>query len=288
MYLNNKATLIGGLAMVLLAITTIVLVALSASSQGSHDPSDQSEVAAFLTDQADNQGALIASGAVGVLSDAVLALVVASMLFVLFRDRSAVLAPIMLVAIVAASTVSALNDILGIMTTVVAKDFVEGGPGGIAAGDPAVLELGRFLGMLNFAAFTVMFAGYGLALLSLGLVLARAPLGAVNPPRWLGWVAIVSAAASWLSPLVFVADPLFLFFPIQLITTLILFFGLGGWLIAHSRLAAEHHGRGACRRLAVMRLAAGSIPAASLPRHRGLAPPPPASRQPEGTRSRSC
>jgi hypothetical protein len=232
MFLTGKANLIGGVAMIVMAISTVIVVALTASSGVESDPYDRGEVATFLTDLADHQDAMIAAGAVGLFSDAVVALVVAATLFVLFRDRSPVLAPIIAVAIISAATISATND-LPILLTVVADDFVSGGAGNVPAGDASTLELGRLLGMTTFGLFLAVNAAIGLAFISLGCLVAFAPDGAVNPPRWLGWVAMLSAAASWLSPLVFVHDALFVFFPAQLITLLVVFLGLGGWLVTH-------------------------------------------------------
>jgi hypothetical protein len=145
MYLNSKANLIGGVAMLLMAVCTVIVVALSAVSAGEKDPFDKGEAAAFLTDLADHQDAMVAAGAVGLFSDAIVALVVGAMLFVLFRDRSAVLAPMILAGIVAAAVISATNDVLAMLSTVVADDFVNGGANGVAAGDVSTLELGRFL-----------------------------------------------------------------------------------------------------------------------------------------------
>jgi hypothetical protein len=229
--------------MVLMAISTVIVVALTAASGAENDPYDRGEVATFLTDLADHQGTMIAAGAVGLFSDAVVALVTAAMLYVLFRDRSPVLAPIMLVGIVAAATLSATNDVLNILTTVVADDFVNGGATGVAPGDSSTLELGRFLGMVTFGLFVPINAAIGLAFVSLGSVIAFAREGAVNPPRWLGWIAMVCAAASWLSPLVFVHDALFVFFLAQLITLVVVFLGLGGWLVTHRDQPMESTGR---------------------------------------------
>jgi hypothetical protein len=217
--------------MLLLAACTVTIVALTATSGGENDPYDRAEAAKFLTDLAANQNGMIAAGAVGVFSDALVALVVATMLFVLFRDRSSVLAPMMLVGVVAAAIISASNDVVGMLLTIVADDFVNGGPSGVAAGDPAALELGRFLGMVQFGMFLAINVAFGLALASLGTILSFSPQGAVNPPRWLGWVALISAAACWLSALVFVNEWLFVFFPVQLITSLLVFIGLGAWLV---------------------------------------------------------
>jgi hypothetical protein len=55
----------------------------------------------------------------------------------------------------------------------------------------------------------------------------------VNPPRWLGWIAIVTGVAGWLSWFIVLTDAAFVFFPITGLGTLIVLLGVGGWLIAH-------------------------------------------------------
>jgi hypothetical protein len=235
MYLNNRATLIGGIVMIMIALSTLLVVVLTASSQGDNDPSDKAEVAEYLADLADNKDLAYAAGAVGVFTDALLAPIFAALMFILFRDRSAVLATVVLASSLSAAAISATNDVIGMSLVVVATDFVDGGASGVAASDTAVLELGRILAILNFALLTAVFIGFGTALLALGWIVARAPQGTLNPPRWLGWVMIVSGIACWFGWTSFLSEALFVFFPIQLITLLIAFLGIGGWLIVHSR-----------------------------------------------------
>jgi hypothetical protein len=237
MYLNDRIAFIGGLAMVLLAVTTVISVALTATSTGDGDPFDEDKVAEFLTDVAENKDMVMATAGISILNDGVFALTVAATAFLLFRDRSALLATLTLVGIVAGATLSLTNDLVTIMLAVVAEDFVEGGPQGVAAGDPATLELGRVLGMISFAMANVLFTAIGLALVSLGLLIARSPAGAVNPPRWLGWLGLGTGLAYWAAWLVVAAEPFFVFFPISLLGTLILFIGLGGWLITRGSSA---------------------------------------------------
>lgn len=234
MYMTDKTRLIGGLAMILMAIATVVLVALNAMSGVEGDPGDRADVAAFLTDTAKHQELLVAANSLGLFSDAVLALIVGASLFTLFRDRSAILSAILLVGIVSAATMSATNDVATIIGTFVAEDFVRGGVTGATGGEAAALQVGRVLGMFSFTMFLAINIAFGVAAVSLGAIVARAPQGAVNPPRWLGWVAIISGVFCWATPLVFVHDALFIFFPLQLVTMLIVFIGLGGWLVTHS------------------------------------------------------
>lgn len=230
MYLNDRATFIGGLAMVLLALSTVAVVVLTATSMGEADPFNRSEVAEFLTDVNDNRTSVFATAAVGFINDGVIAMVVAAMFFLLFRDRSPVLATMAMVGVAAGATISLISDLNTVMLGIVARDFAEGS-GTIPATDSSAFEVGRLLGMISMAIGLVMLTPIGLGLVSVGWLIARAPAGAVNPPRWLGWVAIVSGSTCWLAWLVVANEAFFVFFPINLLTTLVFLIGTGSWLI---------------------------------------------------------
>jgi hypothetical protein len=93
--------------------------------------------------------------------------------------------------------------------------------------------------MITFAFTNLLFTPVGLAFVSLGALLVAAPEGRINPPKWIGWVAIIAGLSAWLAWLVVAAGPFFVFFPIQLLSTLILLLSLGVWLIRHGDLQPE-------------------------------------------------
>lgn len=232
MYLNDRIAFLGGLAFILIAACTIVIVAMTATSTGEEDPFERKDVPQFLEKLNDNEEQVFVGIGASILSDGVLVLVASVAFFVLFRDRSFGLATLGMLALIATATLSLVNDFLTIMSTMIAADYVKGGADGVAAGDPATLELGRFVGVAGFVLFNVLNTTFGVGMVAIGTLLARAPRGAVNPPRWLGWVAIVSGVSSELAWLVVAGDVFFIFFPLGGLTSLIVFFGLGGWLIA--------------------------------------------------------
>jgi hypothetical protein len=222
--------------MIISAILTVVTIGLMAAGGSEKDPFDRDEVAEFLTDVNDNEELLIASGAVGIINDGVFVILVGAALYVLFRDRNPLLATVAAIAIGATAAISLVVDISNILLTMIAEDYVKGGVGGAAPGDPAALELGRYVAVVTFAFTNLLFTPAGLAFLSIGSLLVGAPQGLINPPKWLGWVAIIAGAAMWLSWLVVAAEPGFIFFPINLIATLVFLIGLGVWLLRHSDL----------------------------------------------------
>lgn len=235
MDLSRRNISLAGMAMIIGAILTILTVGLSIAGSSEKSPFERDEVAQFLTDTEENADLLTAAGAVGIANDGVFTLAVGAALYFLFRDRNRFLATLVLVSVTAAATLSLIVDISNVLLVAIAKDYVSGGAGGVAAGDPASLELGRYVGMITFAFTNLLFTPVGTAFVSLGLVILG-PKGRVNPPRWLGWVAIISGLSAWLAWGVVAADPLFVFFPIQLISTVILLIGLGVWLLQHGEL----------------------------------------------------
>lgn len=235
MNLSQRATTLGGLAMVVISITTVVSIALMATGSSDKDPFERDDVAEFLTDVNDEKGLLQAAAAVGIFNDAIVVPIVAAALYVLFRDRNPLLATITMVAVAVTAAVALMVDGSNILLTIIAEDFAEGGAGDIAAGDPATLELGRYVAMITFAFVNVLFTTYGVATVALGALLLG-PQGRINPPKWMGWLAIVSGLSAWLAWTVVAADPGFVFFPIQLITSFVLFLALGIWLLRHGDL----------------------------------------------------
>lgn len=235
MYLSNKAVPVAGIVMILLAIGLIATIAATFST-GDYSPFERDEVAKYLTDVNDNRTAVAISGAVGIIIDGFLSVALAALLYVLLRDRSRVLATIAFAGLLIQATLSLMVDGNNILLVIIAKDFVEGGPTGVAAGDPAILEVGRYVGMLTFLFTNVLFTSLGLALIALGSIITSAPPGAINPPRWLGWVACFAGACAELAWLVVIIEPAFVFFIGNFLGSLIFLIGFGVWLLMHRDL----------------------------------------------------
>lgn len=236
MDVSQRIVSIAGIALILLGILAVITVSLTASGTSDKNPFERDEVTEFLKDTNDNSGLLVASGAVGIINDGVIVVTVAAAMYVLFRDRNPLLATVALAGFLVGAAISLVVDMSNILLVVVAKDFVDGGVGSIPAGDPAALELGRYIGMITIVFTNLLFTPLGTGLAALGLLIAAAPQGIVNPPKWIGWVAIIGGLASWLAWLVVLSDAGFIFFPINLITVLIFTISLGVWLLRHGDL----------------------------------------------------
>lgn len=225
---SRGAAVAGGIAMILFALFVVVFVLGRADIR--NDPLQRSEASQYLEEIEDGKvETRIAFGA-GIAIDTLIILVIAASAYSLFRDRSHWLAALSACAFVANAALSGAADALGIALTFVAEDYVRGGVSDMAR-DPSVLETGRTLGILLVMLTQVQVTAFSLGALSLGLLLARAPRGRFNPPRIIGWVALIVGAAGYLSWLVFVADVFSAFLLINTVGTLIAFPALGGWLI---------------------------------------------------------
>jgi hypothetical protein len=227
---------IAGLAMIISAVLTVVTIAFTAAGSSEKSPFERDEVVEYLTDINDNKETVVAGGVIGLINDGIFVLTIGAALYVLFRDRNPFLATMALAGVAAAAAISIVVDMSNILLAAIAKDFVEGGVGTIPAGDASSLELGRFVGMTTFAFVNALFMPAGLAFTSIGLLLVGAPAGQVNPPKWLGWVAIVAGLAMWLSLLILASEAAFIFFPINLLATTIFLVGLGVWLLRNGDL----------------------------------------------------
>lgn len=219
-----------------MVIGVIIVVASSFVWTSDNSPFEKDEAAAYLADINEHETAVLVTGGVGIAVDGFVAVALTALLYVLFRDRSRMLATVMLAGLLVQSAISVMVDGSNILLAIIADDFVNGGPAGIAAGDPSTLEVGRYVGMFNQLFTNVLLTPLGLGLIALGKLIAYTPAGAINPPRWLGWAAIASGVCAELAWLVFIFEPAFVFYVGNLLGSLVFMIGLGVWLFWHRDL----------------------------------------------------
>ena len=114
---------------------------------------------------------------------------------------------------------------------ILADDFIEGGAGTIAAGDPNILEIARAVGITGAVAAVGGTVSLALGALAFGLIISFAPEGAANPPRWIGWPAILAGVFAPFAWLAAADDNFFVLFFIANIAVLVWLALLGGWLL---------------------------------------------------------
>ena len=228
---SNHLNRLTGYVMILLAVCLVLGVA-TGFPISDQDPAQRSEVQQFLTEVEDDQALAIISTTFFILASAVVGLVVAALLYLLFRDRSPFLSVLLLVALIANSVASMVVSAADIGLVAIADSYVNGGAG-LAAGDPAFLDLAHTLAIFEGITDLLSFTAFGIALLALGLIIWSAPEGRVNPPRAYGLAAMLAALAAFLSWIIVVSDIGFVFFAVHGIALLVVLLGVGAHLIMH-------------------------------------------------------
>lgn len=222
---------IAGVILLLLVVCQLLAFFLSAGT-GDQNPLEKDEIASLLTDIHDNETLYAVSGVFELAVDSVLGIAAAAVLYLLFRRRDRVLATLGLVFILGATVVFMAADSAAVALLFVADDFVNGGAEGIAPGADATLEIGRIVsltyGITLQTASTALAAGHIVA----GSLISFSPAGAgANPPRWIGWTAIIAGILIIASWLLFVSVGLFVLLIVGMIFSLIWLVLLGGWLL---------------------------------------------------------
>jgi hypothetical protein len=231
---EQRSTKLTGMTLLFLAVVVIIDIVLEAAILGESNGLARGDTEAIISDIYDNEGVFLAGSAIAVVSDGIALIATAALLWLLLRDRSPVLATLGLVGLVGASAAFIVSDAGYVTTYLLAADFVEeGGPAGVPAGDPATLQSAR-----TVIAFSTLADLFGLITLAAGTIsyasiVAWAPVGAANPPRWLGVIGAASASVMSLIWMVTLQEDVgFMLGGIGILGTLMFISILGGWLLS--------------------------------------------------------
>ncbi len=233
MYLSNRLYVITGLVLIAIALCFLIGGGLG-MAVSSTDPTSKADTQKMLNDINGHHTLVVISLVFNVLLDAGLTLVIGGLTYLVFRDRSRLLATTFLIGFIGSSVLSSVTNGIDASTIVLAKDFAHGGAG-LNAGDPAILELTHVLHTISSLVGSWGGTMLAIAFLTLGWLIARGPAGNVNPPKAIGWIIIVAgiaSAAGWAGFATGGAG--FLSFIVFAITTLIFTLWLGIWLITNS------------------------------------------------------
>lgn len=233
MFWADRINRLAGATLLLLAALIIVNIVLTTAVLGDAQAADRGDIEGILTDIHDNKALYFSGVAFSVAADAFVLPVAAALLYLLFRERSRALALVGLVGFLAASAAFLIADSTSLVAAVLSNDFAaDGGAGGIAAGDPVILQSARTVGIVSEAIEIVASMPIALALLSLGYLITYAANAEVNPPRWVGVLAIVTGLAMILSWIGAASEDVGLVvITVGYIGALLWFAILGGWLI---------------------------------------------------------
>jgi len=231
-YLSNRLYVITGLVLISITICLVLTIGFG-MAVSSTDPTSKADTAKMLKDIYDHHTLAVISLLFSVLLDSGLTLVISGLTYLVFRDRSRLLATTFLIAFIGSAVLSSVTDGIDASGLVLAKDYAHGGAG-LDAGAPAILELTHVLKVVSSLVSQWGSTMLAIAFLTLGWLIARAPAGKVNPPRAIGWVIIVDGIAQLFGWAQFVSAAGFLSFIVFGITTLIFTIWLGIWLITNS------------------------------------------------------
>jgi hypothetical protein len=218
----------------LIFAATILISVVATISVGDNDPFLRDKVDDYLVDIEDNRAAAIIGLAFGILGHAGFGLVAAPAMYLLFRDRGRFVALSGLAFAIVAQAAFLVSDAAYNTIINLASDFAEGGPEGFPAGDAAIVRDARSFALLDASAQILAITGLGMFSIAFGAIISMSPSGDINPPRWIGWVAIASGITGILAWLVFLNDAGGIFFGISGLLTLIWLIALGVWLLTRS------------------------------------------------------
>lgn len=233
MFFADRITKMAGVALLLLAALLVITSIVDTAAVGDANPLARGDTEALLADINDNQSLVAVNAAFNIAIDTVVLLVIAAVLYLLFRDRSRVLALFAAFGFLGAGVAFTAGDAGGLTLLFLAADFVEeGGPGGIATGDPVILESARVVSAFLMLSVLTGVTALGFGLIALGALLTWAPEGEVNPPRWLGALAILAGVGMFLNWVMAANWEIGVVFAFAGgILALLLLVILGGWLL---------------------------------------------------------
>lgn len=232
MFWADRTNKLAGVTLLLLAALAIIALVLETVALGDADPMARGDIEDALRDINDNEAVYFLGTAVDI-ADEVVVLAAAALLYLVFRDRSRALALFGAFGLVAAGVAFLAADTAELTVGLLAADFVEeGGAGGIAAGDPVILQSARAVAAFEGLADLIGLTTLAFGVLALGSLLAWAPDAEANPPRWLGGLAVLSGLALLLTWIVAAAEAVGITLSlIGLIGSLLWLVILGGWLL---------------------------------------------------------
>lgn len=192
---------VAGVTLLTLPLLSIVGFA-AAGPIAEIDPFSRGEIEGLLRAINENPSLFGISLVPFVLTDLFALPAVATVLYLLFRDRSHFLALFGALGMVIGAAAFVIHEAGAMALPFLAADFfAEGGAPGIGVGDPSILQSARTISIVQGVAALCGQTGMGFGMGAIGVLMVRAPEGRWNPPRWLGTLGLVAGAAmmsTWL------------------------------------------------------------------------------------------
>ncbi len=229
---TNQINRVAGISLLLLALGIILSIVFDVATTDA-DPFERSEVEEFLRDINGNEASAILATIADLAIDAAIGIAAAVGLYLVFRERNRLLALFGFALIFGGSIAFIAADAGTVPLIVLAEDFVEkGGAGGISTGDDVILQTARAIAIWQIAVELTAFTALGAGILAFGSLIAWTPAGAqANPPRWIGWLAVLAGVTTVPVWLIAASDVFFFLFVVGGIALLIFLIILGIWLL---------------------------------------------------------
>jgi hypothetical protein len=219
----------------MLLLVVVLVVAVFTAETPSTDVDD---FPADFQSVVDDEGRYLVGQAMQALTGILVALL-GGALYVVFRQRDRLLALtgltgfLLMAALFVSSTVA-------FVTVHALANHLEAGE--TLAGEAEVLELGRALTELGDGLFFLGITFFAIGLLAFGAMIGIAPVRpvgpepdveepAIEPPKWLGWLALLAGVLYLAGWLFVVAEPFFVFVLIAFFLTLLWYLVFGIWLL---------------------------------------------------------
>jgi hypothetical protein len=199
MYWPRRMNKVTGAVLLLLPMLSI-LGFLVGIQLGELDPFARGDIEELLETINDNRSLYFLSLTSFVVQDMLVVPLTAALLFLAFRDRSQALSLVWVIGMAVAVACFAAHEVGVLTLAFLADDFVEGGPSGIASGDPVVLEAARAVSVAQGSTALMAQTATGLSLAALGMIIGWSPSGRKVPPPWLGYLGLTASLcylATW-------------------------------------------------------------------------------------------
>jgi hypothetical protein len=231
---NRSDKVVGVLLLIIPALSLIGFI--GGVPLGEVDPFSPSDVEVMLTAIHENFG-LWASSLVPFIVQDMLGVAAAALLYIAFRDRSRTLALAGALAAVAGFAALMAHEVGAMTLAFLSSDFFgQGGAGAITAGDSGILVVSRAVSVSQALSALIGQTMLGLGVALFGILIAWAPRGVNNPPRWLGLVGLIGgvlAVGTWVFLVNHLAGG-----GVTLLSevgVLVMYVGLGTWFLRSSK-----------------------------------------------------
>jgi hypothetical protein len=230
---RGQAHRVAGVIMLLLVVTLVVAIFTAETPS-----TDVDDFPADFQSVVDDEVRYLVGQAMQTLTGIFVALL-GGALYVVFRQRDRLLALAGLTGFLLMAGLFVSSTVAYVAVHALANHLEAGET---LADEANVLELGRAFTELGDGLFFFGITFFAIGLLGFGMMIGIAPVRpvrpepdveepAIEPPKWLGWLALLAGACYLAGWLFVVAEPFFVFVIVAFFLTLLWYLSFGIWLL---------------------------------------------------------